>query len=244
MTDLKILFWDSEYTPSTAYTWGNKPHFISNDFLIDSARMLCWGARWYGTKRTIIQDEREGRLEMLTGIRDLLSEADIVVSYNGIGYDTKKLNGELMKEGLTPPAPYKEVDLFRVVKRNASLFSHRLDYVASEFIGDKKKDTGGFQLWRDVMAGDEKAWNKMRRYQKQDVDLLVELFEHLKPWIKMPHPMSDKEGVVCRNCGGEDLQQRGTAKTLNGEYQRYQCKDCGTWNRGNKRTPVGDLRAV
>lgn len=181
---------------------------------------------------------------MLTQIRDLLSEADMVVSYNGTSFDTRKINSEFMKCGLTPPAPYKEIDLFRVIKKQSSFYSHKLDYVADEIIGERKVDTGGFDLWKGVMAGDEKAWRKMRRYQAQDVDLLVTLFEKVKPWIKLPHPVSDKEGVVCRNCGGDRLQRRGVARTLQGEYPRFQCTDCGTWNRGTTRTPVGDLRAI
>jgi hypothetical protein len=116
--------------------------------------------------------------------------------------------------------------------------------VAQELGVGRKVDTGGFQLWRDVMAGDEKAWTKMRRYQKGDVDLLEKLFEVLKPWIKMPHPVTDKAGLVCRNCGDTHLQSRGVQRTLQGEYPRYQCMKCGTWMRGPQRTPVGDTRSI
>lgn len=244
MPNPKILFWDSEFTPAISYTWSNRPKFLSNDFLIEPARMLCWGARWYDKKKVVTADERAGRREMLEGIRDLLSEADMVVSYNGIGYDTKKLNGELMSEGIAPPAPYKEIDLFRVYKKNASMYSGKLDYVAERMIGQRKVDTGGFTLWKGVMAGDEKSWRKMLTYQRQDVNLLVDLYEAMLPWIRMPHPVNQEEGLVCRNCGSDHLHRRGEARTLQGVYARYQCQSCSAWQRGATRTPVGETRAL
>jgi RNase P subunit RPR2 len=93
------------------------------------------------------------------------------------------------------------------------------------------------------MAGEESAWKKMRRYQKQDVELLEELHERLTGWIRMPHPVSSHNNT-CRNCGSDKLQLRGLARTLNGTYQRYQCQDCGTWGRFDKRTPVGNTRTI
>lgn len=241
MTDPRILFWDTEYTPALTYSWNNRPKFLSNDFLVEPARMLCFGARWYGSKKTEVVDERDGRKEMLLRIRDILTEADMVVSYNGIGYDSKKVKGEFLKEGIDPPAPYKEIDLFRVVKSQASFYSHKLDYIAQEMGVGKKVDTGGFQLWLDVMAGDEKAWRKMRRYQKQDVDLLVDLFERLKPWIKMPVPISENP-ESCHNCGGDEFQSRGWAYAQYSKYRRFQCKKCKSWLRGTTRHATTDLR--
>lgn len=243
MTEPLILLWDSEYTPATSYTWGNRPKFLSNDFLIEPARMLCWGAKEYGKKRVETMDERDGRIEMLTGIRDRLSEADMVVSYNGVSYDTKKLNAELMSEGIKPPAPYKEVDLFRVIRKNASFYSGKLDYVAERMIGQRKVDTGGFALWKGVMAGDPKAWSKMLRYQRQDVNLLEDLFNELRPWIKMPMPVSTDPGS-CHNCGGTDLIRRGKAYTQYGWYPRLSCNSCGKWLRGTMRTPSTNVRTV
>lgn len=243
MTDAKILFWDTEFTPNRGYFWGLWDQNIPYTFVDDTQRMLCFGAKWY-KKTTKVVDERVGRKEMLVELRDILTEADLVVSWNGAKYDTRMANREFIREGLTPPAPHKEVDLMRIVKQRFAFASNKLDSVAQELGVGRKVDTGGFQLWRDVMAGDEKAWTKMRRYQKGDVDLLEKLFEVLKPWIKMPHPITDKAGLVCRNCGGTHLQSRGVSRTLQGEYPRFQCITCATWMRGPQRTPVGETRSI
>lgn len=243
MTDPVIKFWDTEFTPNKGFFWGLWDQNIAPSFIEESQRMLCYGVKTY-KKPVSVVDERVGRKEMLTQLRDELTGVDLLVSWNGAKYDTRMANREFVKEGLTPPAPYKEVDLMRIVKQRFAFPSNKLDYVSQELGVGKKVDTGGFGLWKGVMAGDEKSWIKMRKYQKQDVVLLEELFEILKPWIKMPHPVTDKTGLACRNCGGVNLQSRGTAKTLQGVYPRFQCTTCGTWMRGPERTPVGDTRTL
>lgn len=243
MTDAKILFWDTEFTPNRGYFWGLWDQNIPYSFVDETQRMLCFGTKWYN-KPTKVVDERVGRKEMLTDLRDTLLEADLVVSWNGAKYDTRMANREFIREGLTPPAPYKEVDLMRIVKQRFAFASNKLDSVAQELGVGRKVETGGFDLWRGVMAGDEKSWNKMRKYQKGDVDLLEKLFEVLKPWIKMPQPVTDRAGLVCRNCGSTNLHRRGEARTLQSIYPRYQCQSCSVWMRGPERTAVGDTRSL
>ena len=243
VSDVKIGFWDTEFTPNQGYFWGLWDQNISPSFVRETQRMLCFGFKEY-KKPTLVVDERVGRKEMLEQLRDKITSVDMIVSWNGAKYDTRMANREFIKEGLTPPAPPKEVDLMRIAKQRFAFASNKLDFVAQELGVGRKVDTGGFGLWEGVMAGDETSWSKMRKYQKQDVDLLEKLFEVMKPWIKFPHPVSHKAGLVCRNCGGTHLQSRGTAKTLQGEYPRYQCITCGAWNRGPERTAVGELRSL
>lgn len=242
LTDVRIGLWDTEFTPNTGHFWGLWDQNIPYPFVNDTQRMLCFGFKFLG-KPTKVVDERVGRLEMLTQLRDYLDEVDFLVSWNGTGYDTKMANREFLKEGLTPPSPYREIDLMRVVKQRFKFSSNKLGSIADELGVGKKIETGGFDLWRGVMAGDEKAWRKMRRYQKQDVDLLEELYHKLIAWIRMPHPVTDKADA-CRNCGSQKIQRRGLARTLNGSYARVHCQVCGAWGRLNERTPVGTVKAI
>lgn len=245
MTDVRILFWDTELTPMSVYSWSLWPNHIPIGMIQETQRVMCWGARWYDKKTVAVADERSGRKEMLQGIWDLLNEADFVVSWNGQSFDTKHINREFIEHGMTPPSPYREIDLMRVAKKNFKFASNKLDHVAQE-LGLGAKVQTDFNLWKQCMAGDEKAWRKMLRYQRQDVNLLVALFEVLKPWIRMPHPVTDGE-FACRNCGNTHLQRRGVSRTLNGVYPRYQCvgeKGCGKWQRGAARVPVGTVREI
>jgi hypothetical protein len=96
----------------------------------------------------------------------------------------------------------------------------------------------GHELWIKCLAGDPKAWAKMKKYNVQDVRLLEELYDKLRPWIS-GHPnlglYGDTEDVVCPNCAGDDLERRGFAFTNLGKFQRFRCRACGTWTRSNRR---------
>lgn len=245
--DARILMWDIELTPMKVYTWDLWPKFISTGQIIDNQRMLCFGYRWYGEKTARVVDERAGQKPMLEQLHSLLNEADFLVSWNGQGFDTKHANTQFTLAGMTPPSPSKELDLMRVAKRRFRFASNKLDHVAQMLNVGKKVDTGGFQLWRDIMEGDEataaKAWRRMTTYQKQDVNLLVDLFEEFKPWIKFPHPVSEGEDK-CRHCAGSNLVRRGYALTLNGKYPRYRCADCGAWGQIPVRVSSTNMRNI
>lgn len=234
-------FWDTEWSPAISYTWSGFPKYLSNDFLIEDPRLLCYGFRTGVDGKTEVVDERIGHEDMVRKLWHRLDEVDMLVSYNGQSFDTRKVNSEFMKYGLGPPSPYKEIDLYRQIKKHAQFYSGKLDFIAERIINRRKEETGGFQLWKDVLAGDEAAWGTMRKYQLGDVDILVELFEEVKPWIKMPHPVS-VDPTSCHNCGSLSLQRRGVSRTLYGVYQRYHCQDCGKWLRGQKRVPSSEIR--
>ena len=70
-----------------------------------------------------------------------------------------------------------------ITKANFLFPSNKLDYVAQKLgVGAKVKHSG-FKLWIKCMAGDKKAWAEMKKYQIQDVNLLVDLYYELLPWF-------------------------------------------------------------
>jgi DNA polymerase elongation subunit (family B) len=208
--------------------------------MVGISRLLCFGFKFEG-EDTIVVDEREGREVMIRKLWDLLNQTDMLVSYNGQSFDTPKVNSEFMKLGLGPPSPYKEIDLYRQIRKHSKFYSGKLGFVAQRLVNDTKTETGGFQLWKDVLAGDEAGWGLFRKYQVQDVDLLVTLFDQVRPWIKMPHPISPNP-VSCHNCGSTTLHRRGVTRTLYSTYQRYMCTGCGKWLRSQKRVSNTEVR--
>lgn len=175
---------------------------------------------------------------MLKEIHKLLDEADVVIHYNGKKFDIPTLNKEFLLHGLTPPAPYKQIDLLKEVRSNFKFISNKLDYVAQALKLGQKVKHKGHQLWVDCMAGKEDAWQQMEEYNIQDVELLEKLYDSLKPWIKS-HPNhglygETLESHVCPNCSSGKLRRRGYAYSNTYRYQRYQCTDCGKWSRGAK----------
>ena len=233
----RILTLDIETSPALVYTFQMFNTNIHHDAIVVPTRMLCFAAKWYDEKRVIYFSEHlEGREIMVQAAHTLLNEADVVVTYNGDRFDLPHLGREFQLAGLTPPSPYASVDLYKVVKKNHVYLSHKLVYVTEQLGLTGKLAHQGFSLWTDFLAGDPKAQNVMRRYNKQDVVTTEELFDELLPLVtNMPAAalLSDYPQVTCcPNCGSFDYQRRGFAYAKTRKYPRFTCNQCGKWFKG------------
>jgi len=243
---MKILFLDLETSPNLAHVWGLWQQNVAITQLVSSTEVICFGARWNDSEKVIFKSvHHHGKEAMLDEMHRLLDAADVVIGWNSISFDTKHMNREFLENGYLPPAPFKDLDLMRVVKSNFRLPSNKLDYVSQLLGVGAKVQHSGFQLWLDCMAGKSAAWKEMKEYQIQDVNLLVDLYEILKPWIKNGPHSALHDGIEggCRNCSSTNLHRRGTAKTSSATYQRFQCQDCGTWQRGARLTTTA-MKAI
>lgn len=93
-----------------------------------------------------------------------------------------------------------------------------------------KTETGGMQLWIDVMEGKPEAQALMEKYNRQDIKVLEDIYLQLKGWVKN-HPTNINNVKDCPTCGSVHLQKRGTHRTKVSVFQRYQCQECGSWSR-------------
>lgn len=243
---MKILAWDIELTPLTVYSWSLWPNHIPIQQIEKPQEVMCFGARWYGKNQVIFKStHHHGKQEMLDHIWQLLDEADAVLSWNGAGFDSKHIRREFIENGMKPPSAYVEIDLMKVAKKQFKFPSNKLDYVAQTLDVGKKVQHEGFQLWLDCMDGNRSAWAKMKEYQIQDVNLLIDLYEKLRPWIDN-HPNinlyngGEEEGCVA--CGSKNLERNGKRVTMSAVYNRYRCRDCGKSMRGKSMIASADLR--
>jgi len=181
---MKTLLLDIETTPMQVYTWGLWDQNISIDQIIKSTEMLCFGARWLGEKGTTFMSvHHNGKKAMLEKLHQMMDDADLLVGWNSAAFDHKHINREFLENGMTPPSPTRDLDLMTITKANFKFPSNKLDYVAQQLgVGAKVKHSG-FKLWLRCMDGEEKAWREMKKYQIQDVTLLVELYDILLPWF-------------------------------------------------------------
>lgn len=233
---MKLLLVDIETAPNKAYVWGLFDQNVAPNQLEASSYVLCWSAKWLGDSEMHFGSVRTGgHKRMLRRIHKLLSEADVVLHYNGLKFDIPTLNKEFIKHGFKPPAPYKQLDLLQVCRRAFRFESNKLSYVSDALeIGAKVKHEG-FELWVKCMRGDAGAWKRMERYNKGDVRLLERLYLRLRPWIeKHPNFGAHAEGLVCTNCGSDKVQRRGRQVAQTNSYSRFHCQACGKWFRGNK----------
>lgn len=230
----KLLFLDIEWEPATAYVWRMWDENISPDQLIDHGGMLCFCAHWDGEKEYMFYSKWEhGREGMAKAALDLLSQCDAVVTYNGDKYDIPKIRGELLLAGLDPFPPCTSIDVLKAVKKFGFVMN-RLAYIGPLLgVGGKVKHEG-FNLWKDVINGSEKARAKMKKYCIQDVRLLVKLYAKVKKFI-VNHPHLGTTAHECGTCGSNKLQKRGTTRSKYYQTQRLHCQNCGSWSTGTRK---------
>ena len=227
---------DIETSPMTALVFGLWDQNINFKNILTEGTVLCWAAKWYGSDEILFDSIHQSKPRaMMKAMHELLTEADAVVTYNGINFDHKHINAQFLLHKIKPPSSYKQIDLLRTIRQKFKFPSNKLDYVTRRLKIGKKIDHEGMELWQKCMAGDDKAWKRMRLYNETDVLIMEQTYKRLLPWIKA-HPnhnlFSDYE--CCPSCGSESLQRRGRTVSIVGAYQRYQCQSCGSWSQGTK----------
>ena len=236
MASPRILTLDIESAPNLAHVWSLWNANVSLNQLMQPTSVMSFAAKWHGKSPVEFRsDFHDGHEEMIERAWALLDEADVLVTYNGKKFDVTHLQREFILLGLTPPSPYKHVDLYQVVRAKFNFASRKLDHVVQQLgLGQKVKHEG-HDLWVRCLAGDPAAWGRMKRYNKADVVITERLYDYLTPWINGPHMglLSGVEGDSCK-CGSVNLEKRGTAFTSVSAFQQYRCRDCGAWPRGSK----------
>jgi len=235
---VKILLLDIETAPNLVHVWGLWQQNVGLPQIIDAGYILCWAAKWYGEDQIYFDSIQKSKPKaMAKRIHKLLDEADAVVHYNGTKFDIPTLNKEFLLYGLTPPAPYKQIDLLRTARNQFKFPSNKLDYVARALGLKGKVKHRGHELWIQCMNNDPDAWAEMEEYNTGDVVLLEDVYDRFRPWVRSHPNHSVYSGELsCPVCGSHHYQSRGTAVTAAGVYKRFQCRaaGCGKWFRDNK----------
>ena len=247
---MRTLLIDIETSPNLVYTWGLFNQNIGLNQIVQTTEMICFAAKWLGKRGTIFHsgdyDPRGGNTkEMVRAAHDLLSEADVVMHYNGRTFDIPHLNREFVTHGHTPPAPFQQIDLYQTVKKRFRFTSNKLDHVSHQLeVGGKVKHEG-FDLWKACLDSDESAWRRMEKYNRQDVVLLEPLYEQLRPWVPSHPSYAAYFGdEVCTSCGSANKRPDGFAFTAQGKFRRFQCTECGRYYRSTKRIEGVSIREV
>ena len=236
---MKILFLDLETSPNLAHVWGLWDQNIAITQIERSTEVICWGARWLGQDKVMFKSvHHHGKEAMLDELHKVMDEADVLIGWNSAAFDSKHIKREFIENGYLPPSPWIELDLMKVVRSQFKFPSNKLDYVAQKLGVGAKVQHSGFQLWLDCMAGIPKAWKMMKEYQIQDVNLLLDLYDILLPWIKNHPHVGASEGkpTACRNCGHDVLKPNGSQLSSVGRYKKYVCAKCYTHHKGELMT--------
>ena len=233
----KVLFIDIETKPAVVATFTLFKPYLSAANIIENAEILCFTYNWEGQQVHFVGQDEYSYEEVLGVLHGLLDQADIVVHFNGQKFDIPWIEGELNLAGFAPPSPFRQIDLYRGIRRRSNFIVNRLDYLTGRFLDEHKVTHSGMSLWLGCMRNDPDAWATMRRYAIQDTALLEPFYQRVRAWLP-GHPSRAAFGgdeLACTRCQSTNYQRRGFLVTNASKYQRYQCRDCGGWFNDGQR---------
>lgn len=235
----KILCFDIETTPINAFVWGLWDQNIQTEAIVQDWHLLSWSAKWLFDSE-IISDvltseeaKKHDDSRICKSMWDLLDIADIIVGHNCNAFDIKKLNTRFIFNNMILPTPYQSIDTLVVAKNTFAFTSNKMDYV-NKFLGLPEKDKTEFSLWIKCYNGDEESLKYMEKYNRNDADILEDLYLKLRPYIK-GHPnlnLWNEDNIsVCPNCGDSNLLWNKPYYTYTGYYNGFRCLNCGATGR-------------
>lgn len=238
----KVLLLDIETSPLMSYTWGLWQQNVALNQIKQDWHLLSFSAKFLGDSKIIYRDQRNKKditddKALLKEIWELLDEADIVITQNGKKFDIKKLNARFIINGFPPPSSFKQIDTLVMARKYFGFTSNKLEYLSNtlnkKFKKQTKREFSGFDLWKECLANNLKAWKEMEKYNKYDVLALEEVYEKLIPWDSSINfnLYKDENDVISCKCGSTSFLKRGFAYTTKGKYQRYRCNKCGAETR-------------
>lgn len=253
--EVKTLLIDIERLPGsfTADFWDMnafKNRRIHADQVTAWPSTICFAAAWYGAPKNQTAFHAawdEGADAMHQAAFDLYDEADLVITYNGIGFDNKHLTSGWTERNMGRPSTWRDIDLLRVARQSQGWESKTLDAVCKRLGLEAKNDKYDPRVAKAAMAGDTKAQRKLRRYNINDTRIMAAVYERLMPFIKShPHvaPSLGLERPTCPRCGSTAVTRTGTYTPGVFNYPEYSCTDCGGPFRTTYESRGPSVRAI
>ena len=234
MTAPRILIYDVETTPNLGWTWGKWQQNVMRFKQHWHVLTVSW--KWRGEKKVYVEglddyvNYKPGSTDdsaLAWLLHDLFEEADIAITHNGNAFDQPKARTRMSVHHIPPPSPFKEIDTLKVARKHFAFTSNSLEDLCQQ-LGLDLKGKPGIDTWFGCMEGDPKAWARMKRYNRNDVVILEQLYDRFLPWID-GHPnlalMSDKPDG-CPRCGGTSLKSWGWRYYQVSKRRRFRCTEC------------------
>lgn len=239
---------DIETAPILAYIWDLKCEYVPAGQIHTDRYVMAWGAMWLDKPDvSIVYKDQRGKgplqdKELLLKLWPLLDKADIVVTYNGESFDSRRINARFMIHGIKPPSPYRHYDVMKLMKRVADHTANTLDYISTQVNTKYKKlhhaDFPGFALWRQCLAENPKAWAAMKVYNIHDVLSTKEAALNTLAWAPASFPEfypTNDSPTTCGRCGSMGFMVEVKSKLAKvNAYRQYRCPNCGGFQTGKR----------
>lgn len=228
------LFFDIETSFNIGFFWrAGYKQAISPESIITERAIICISWKWEGDSKVynLRWDRFQCDKNMLEKFMAVLNKADEIIAHNGDRFDIKWLRTRCLKHGIPMFPKYVTLDTLKKAKSGFYFNSNKLDYIA-KFLGvGKKMDTGGLDLWKDVILNNSRsALDKMVDYCDQDVRILEKVYNKLKNYVEHNinyATLAGLEPFACPECGSIDVRHRKTYTTRMGtKKHNITCTDC------------------
>jgi len=179
-------------------------------------RIVCIGYSCEGEKRAIIDRDERGMLQQFL---EILQFGDALVGFR-LGFDYGFLVLRCLKHGLNPQKliSCERIDLQEPVRH---LTEGRVSLQAlADYFKLEYEKTSGKEIPEQWEAGDHEA---IKRHCLTDVELTVQLFEHLKPLLF--EPATAKQRDYMRSLGiefKEDITKAEASKLIDKATRKTQ----------------------
>jgi len=233
-----VLTLDIENSPALAYVFGLFDQNIGLAQVEEPGQVISVAYKWFDEEEVhFVSDFHDGHDTMIRVLWGLLDEADIVVGYNSKNFDVKHLNREFFEAGLGPPSSYKHIDLLMVMRSQFKFLSNKLDYIVQRLGLGAKVIHEGMRLWIACMKGDPEAWERMKKYNKEDVVITERLYDRVRAWIPNHPHLGVYTGLndVCPVCLAPTLEEIGFAVAQVTSYKEYRCSECAHVVKGRTK---------
>jgi DNA polymerase elongation subunit (family B) len=239
----KRLFFDIETSPNIGFFWSagyklNVPY--SN--IIKERAIICICYKWAGDDKvySLTWDNNQDDKKMLEKFMSIANEASELVGHNGDKFDLPWIRTRCLFHRIPVFPSYTTIDTLKQSRSKFRFNSNRLDYIAQYLKVGEKLETGGFDLWKEIVLNkDKEALEKMVTYCKNDVTILEKVHDQLSNYV--PHKThygvaNGGEKYSCPECGSEDLRFSQKRYTATGTPRiQLQCNECHKYHTVSNR---------
>ena len=224
MTDVKCLVFDIE-------AGGLDP---------DRGKLYVFGYKWLGEKKvhtpSLLDHNKPcgccglmklGERPLIKTAHAILSQADVLISFNGQTFDLPWLQSKFLRERLPALGDLRHIDLYQVARHKMRLTRKSLANISKYLRLKNQKTRLDFDVWGRAGEGDSKAMKYIRDHAAADVLVTEELYtDYLRPLIKN-HPFLFEDRAPCRRCGGRMNRDKRIITLAGAVKVQYVCRKCG-----------------
>lgn len=244
------LFFDIETSFNVGIFWRSGYNLTINPGdIIHERAIICICYKWEGEDEvhSLEWDKNQSDKAMLKKFLKVVAQAEEIVAHNGDRFDMKWLRTRCIFHDLKMPPIHNTIDTLKEAKRYFNFNSNKLDYIA-KFLGvGAKLQTGGLDLWKDIVfKKSPEAMAKMVEYCKMDVTVLQAVFDKLNEYTQTKVNYAVLRGgdkYNCPQCGNNNVHYNKKVTTAAGTIHHWLiCKPCNKYFKINNKTYIDYLK--